>query len=174
VKFPSAQWRAYAPQSDLPQEPYWRAMHANAEELHRRVFREAFFVLAQSRTLKLSVCEAVSYAFRLLGRRISDFYGRERWPLAPQLYWKFQSALQQRRRVRGLAPQTPEGVLPKIFPSRLHPWLCIQGACRTVTHLTHGCGKSHLPSSVLACLDHGCARSQRAQLKPPVLSAPIA
>jgi hypothetical protein len=94
VKFPSAQWRAYAPQSDLPQEPYWRALHANAEELHRRVFREAFFVLAQSRTLKLSVCEAVSYAFRLLGRRISDFYGRERWPLAPQLYWKFQSALQ--------------------------------------------------------------------------------
>jgi hypothetical protein len=42
------QWRAYAPLNDLPQERYWLAMHADPSELHQRVFREAFLVLAQS------------------------------------------------------------------------------------------------------------------------------
>jgi hypothetical protein len=79
-------------------------MEEDAKKLHEQVFLESFLVLAQSPVLDLSVREAFGYGFRRLGHWLIDVYGRERWPLAPVLYWSFQRSLQQRRRLRGLAP----------------------------------------------------------------------
>jgi glycosyltransferase involved in cell wall biosynthesis len=104
LKFPSVYWRAYDPHSAHPQERFWRAMQDDLQTFHRQVFCDSFLALAQARSLNPSVGKAFAYAFRLLGRRLVDLYGQERWPLARMFYWKFQYSLRQRRRLRGLAP----------------------------------------------------------------------
>jgi len=102
VKFPSVWWGTYAMAGDYPQVPYLRALLDDPRELHRRVLLEAAAVLAQQRHAAVPAHRALWSAIRLIPPQLLDVYGRDRWPLAPLLRWRFQRDRRRWRRWRGL------------------------------------------------------------------------
>ena len=79
--------------SDYPQVPYLQALVEDPRELHRRVLLEAATVPAY---------RALWSAVRMIPPQLLDAYGRDRWPLAPLLRWRFQRDRRRWRPRRGL------------------------------------------------------------------------
>ncbi len=101
LKFPSPWWRTYRLDRDFPQEQYLARMTADADRLHGEVLTE--LALAYARRLDaLSPSAALATAFRTLQRRAGDWYGVDRWPLAPYLRWRSRRRRARAERQRGL------------------------------------------------------------------------
>lgn len=103
LKFPSAWWKSYAPDSAHPQESYLTSLRKDPEETQRRILLESVTVWTHHLGVGVPVRQAIGHAFRVLAHRLLDAYGRERWPLAALLRRRHQRQRLRRRRQRGLA-----------------------------------------------------------------------
>lgn len=102
LKFPSAWWKSYAPDSAHPQGSYLTSLRSDPEETQRRILLESVTVWTRHLGVGVPVRQAFGQALRVLAHRVIDAYGRERWPLAGLLRRRHQRQRLHRRRQRGL------------------------------------------------------------------------
>jgi len=104
LKFPSAWWKSYAPDSPHPQGSYLMSLRKDPEETQRRILLESVTVWTRHLGVGVPARQAFGQAFRVLAHRMLDAYGRERWPLASLMRRRHQRQRHRRRRLRGLSP----------------------------------------------------------------------
>ncbi len=103
LKFPSAWWKSYAPDSAHPQGSYLTSLRKDPEETQRRILLESVTVWTRHLGVGVPARQAFGHVFKVLAHRVIDAYGRERWPLAALLRRRHQRQRLRRRRQRGLA-----------------------------------------------------------------------
>jgi glycosyltransferase involved in cell wall biosynthesis len=107
LKFPSALWRIYAPDSKLPQSHYLNLIISNPIDLQHKILLEAATLLA-CQSNKISVRQALRDLLYSLIFNIMDFYGEDNWPLKQLGYWRIQRKRRRLRKDRGLPPYQPK------------------------------------------------------------------
>ena len=103
LKFPSALWRIYSPDSQLPQSYYLSLMMSNPFDLRQNVLLEAATLLARQSN-RISVRQAFRELFFGLLYKIMAFYGDDNWPLEQLRFWYIQRKRRRLRNDRGLPP----------------------------------------------------------------------
>jgi glycosyltransferase involved in cell wall biosynthesis len=108
LKFPSALWRIYDQNSQLPQSHYLSLMISNPADLQHEILLEASTVLARQSNRRISFRQALHELLYSLRLNIMDFYGEENWPLAQLKLWHVQRLRRHSRNDRGLPPYQPK------------------------------------------------------------------
>lgn len=105
LKFPSALFSMYSLREEIPQRSYFEQLAACPEELREKILSDLAIASARQRAPgDESILETTKRALWVLRKNLYDTYGRENWPLATYLRWRFQRNLQRKRRKRGLPP----------------------------------------------------------------------
>ena len=107
LKFPSPWWGTYGLCAEFPQDAYLSRMRDDAERLQREVLTDLAFAYMR-RANTPSVAGGVRSAIRAARRRLSEWYGVERWPLSRFLRLR---AARLRRRA-----QVPRGLQAPTHP----------------------------------------------------------
>jgi glycosyltransferase involved in cell wall biosynthesis len=111
LKWPSQWWRAYASDAVRPQVAVAAELARDPQALSDRVLQDIALSLAReawegrARTSGGEWRQAAAHATagtRLLVREALDWWGSDRWPVAPVLRWRYQRILRSRRALRGL------------------------------------------------------------------------
>jgi glycosyltransferase involved in cell wall biosynthesis len=96
LKFPSAWWHIYQIKTDFPQLPYVNAMRQDATKLRDELLLDVATLLSRGRVSFHGQKDSLP---KMLLRLVSDYYGRDRWPLKG-LKWLYRWS---GRRDKGLA-----------------------------------------------------------------------
>jgi hypothetical protein len=105
LKFPSPSWRVYSQSAPRPQGTWLDSLRENPREVERTVLLQAVVSLAHrpdpSDMTIPQLLRMMYYRFRVW---FDEAYGRDRWPVAPYLRWRFQRHRRRQRIQRGLPP----------------------------------------------------------------------
>jgi hypothetical protein len=101
VKFPSTWWRPYGRKIGHPQENFVKKLERNPVELHQQLLTELAFAIVRNRENQtgFGTLTAAAATFK---SQITDWYGWDRWPLAPYLKWKTARRREEVFKLRGL------------------------------------------------------------------------
>ena len=104
LKFPSALWRIYDQNSQLPQAHYLQLMISDPMCLQHDILLDAAIMFARQSNGIISFPRALRELLNSLRRHIGDFYGRNNWPLPQLRFWRHQRRKRRIRNDRGLPP----------------------------------------------------------------------
>lgn len=105
LKFPSAFWRIYALDSQLPQSHYMHLMISNPVNLEHEILLEAATLLSRQSNTRSSVRQALSELLRSLRYKIMNHDNRF---FEQFRFWYHQRRIKKLRNDRGLPPYQPE------------------------------------------------------------------
>ena len=104
LKFPSALWRIYDQDSQLPQDHYLHLMIRNPDSLQHEILLEASTALARQSNRRISVGQALHELLNSLRYKITEYRGHENWLLEQFRFWYVQRKRRKSRNDRGLPP----------------------------------------------------------------------
>ena len=102
LKFPSPHWKSYARKEDLPQPRIYKRLVSNPHKLYTEILLEGSFLSSRMSLSYVPIRESLRNLATSIETRLFNYYGRDRWPLAPFLRRRFRSHRKKIQRLRGL------------------------------------------------------------------------
>ncbi len=102
LKFPSWLWGTYKKDFDPIQKKYFNKLKTDPLKLEKEIFIEAAIKFSKKKFSQIPLRQDVYEFIKRNIRRLSDLYGREKWPLKNILVQRFQRNRKRFRRKRGL------------------------------------------------------------------------